>query len=181
VAEENKIFAGEEESAGFASPALDLIAAGALIALSVWVMIESVGMRRPAGIATAPGLLPFVVGASLCLMAVALAVFALRRRHLGLTMELPEDIAVMGRTVFLMVLIGIYIAALQFLTFEYTLRLGQTRLSAGSFELISIVFLSGILLLFWGRALWKCLVVSVVWILFLATVFRHVFTIPLPG
>lgn len=181
MAENSKIFAGEEESTGFASPALDLIASLALIALSVWVMIEAVGMRRPAGIATAPGLLPFVVGASLCLMAIALAVFALRRRHLGLSVGLPDDVVAVGRTVFLIVLIGCYIAALQFLSFEYALRLGEARLTAGSFELISIVFLTGILLLFWGRAIWKCLAVSIVWILFLAAVFRHVFTIPLPG
>lgn len=181
MTKDSKIFAGEEESAGFAAPALDLIAAGALIALSVWVMIEAVGMRRPAGLTTAPGLLPFVVGASLCLMAIALGVFAMRRRHLGLTVALPDDVAGVGRTVFLIVLIGIYIAALQFLTFEYTLRFGDSRLTAGSFELVSIVFLSGILLLFWGQALWKCLAVSVIWILFLATIFRHVFAIPLPG
>ncbi|MEM7445314.1 MAG: hypothetical protein AAF414_18485 [Pseudomonadota bacterium] len=181
MAEDSKIFAGEEESAGFAAPALDLIASVALVALSVWVMIEAIGMRRPAGLTTAPGLLPFVVAASLCLMAIALAVFALRRRRLGLSIGMPEDMAAVGRTVFLVVLIGIYIAAIHVLSFEYAVSLGETRLEAGSFELISIVFLTIVLLAFWGAALWQCFLVSVVWIGFLAAVFRYVFVIPLPG
>jgi hypothetical protein len=68
-----------EERSGQAPPVLDLIAAAFLVALSVLVMIGAARMEVPDALATAPGLLPFLTAASLCVMALALGGQALRR------------------------------------------------------------------------------------------------------
>ena len=69
-----------EERSGQAPPVLDLIAAAFLVALSILVMIGAARMEVPDALATAPGLLPFLTAASLCVMALALGWQALRRR-----------------------------------------------------------------------------------------------------
>ncbi|MGI9416440.1 MAG: hypothetical protein ACR2RA_01245, partial [Geminicoccaceae bacterium] len=56
---ENPIgFDGEEAGAGYASPALDLIASAFLVALSIVIMAASLMLPIPGDWTTAPGLLP---------------------------------------------------------------------------------------------------------------------------
>ena len=76
-----KHYISEDESAGYASPALDIIAAIALSALSIWIMFEATKLKSPAAVTTAPGLLPFVCAGMLLVMAIVLGISALRRRR----------------------------------------------------------------------------------------------------
>ncbi len=174
-------FVSEEESAGYATPMMDLIAAAALILLSVWIMAMSVGMPVPSDISTAPGLLPFLTAASVCVMAVVLGVLAWKRRAIdarSISEDLPPAIP---QTVLLMVLLLIYVAAIEILSFEIGYKIAGIHYVFGSFELISIIFLTAIFRIFWTTALWACFSVSFVWILILSLIFRQIFKIPLPG
>ncbi len=174
-------FSGEDENAGFASPRQDLIASAVLVLLSLWVMIESVRMDNPGSLVTAPGLLPFLTAGSLCVMAVWLGSMAMKR-HRNSTSEVPsEDTPDLMKTIMLFSLIGIYLACLQSIRFEYHLQIGSMRLGYGAFEVLTIIALTIILSIFWRQALWACMAVSFIWITLLAGVFRYVFTIPLPG
>ncbi|WP_136656687.1 tripartite tricarboxylate transporter TctB family protein [Nitratireductor sp. XY-223] len=177
---EQQKFAGEDEHAGFATPLQDIIAAGFLVALSLWIMVESVRLSNPGSLSTTPGLLPFLTAGSLCVMALILGAMAIRRRAAGATTvedEKPEHV----RTAMLAAFIGAYLLALQYLNFEYSTIIAGLELGYGGFEVITIVFLTVILTIFWTGAIWKCLVVSAVWITLLAAAFRYVFVIPLPG
>jgi hypothetical protein len=174
-------FSGEDENAGFASPGQDLIASAFLALLSLWIMVESVQMNNPGTLATAPGLLPFLTAGSLCLMAGYLASLAIRRHRSGATTvpvdEQPDHL----RTLMLVALIGVYLACLQMISFEYTVQLDAMRLGYGAFEVLTIIALTAILLIFWRKPLLPCLTVSFLWVTLLAGVFRYVFTVPLPG
>jgi len=174
-------FSGEDENAGFASPVQDLIAAGFLILLSVWVMIESVRLGLPHSLATAPGLLPFLTAGSLAAMAISLGWMAMKRHRMGIAATPSEDTPELMRTLMLFGMIGAYLACLQLISFDYHLQLGSMRLGYGAFEVLTIIALTIILSIFWRQALWACLTVSTVWITLLAGVFRYVFIIPLPG
>ena len=77
------VFEGEDGKAGYASPALDLIATGFLLALSALVLIASWRLPVPGGFVTAPGLLPFLTAGSLAMMSVLLGISALVRRRDG--------------------------------------------------------------------------------------------------
>lgn len=171
-----------EEGSGHAPPILDLIAALCLVALSVWVMIEAARMEVPDALATAPGLLPFLSAASLCVMAIALGWLAVRRRAAASTAAKPPGHAAeVRRAAVLFAIVGCYLLALEVLSFEYALRVAGTRLVIGSFELVSTVVLTALLGMFWGRSLAACALVAAGWIVTLAVVFRYVFKLPLPG
>ncbi|MGI9379055.1 MAG: hypothetical protein ACR2OW_05330 [Methyloligellaceae bacterium] len=180
MSDTEKTFVSEEESVGYASPTMDLIAAATLIALSVWIMIMSVRLPVPSDIATAPGLLPFLTAASVCAMALVLGYIALQRRKIDMR-TLADDIPPeLGSTLLLMVVLLIYISALQVLAFETAVQFAGIRYVFGSFELVSIVVLTAIFRIYWTSVLWACLAVSCVWIIFLSMMFRLVFKIPLP-
>jgi hypothetical protein len=171
-----------EEHSGYAPPVLDLIAAASLVALSVWVMIEAARMEVPGALATAPGLLPFLSAASLAVMAIALGWLAWRRRAAGITVAGPPGHgAEVRRAAVLFAIVGCYLLALQVLSFDYALSVAGTRLVIGSFELVSIVVLTALLGMFWGRSLALCALVAAGWILALSGVFRYFFKLPLPG
>jgi hypothetical protein len=181
MAEEKHSFAGEDENAGFASPRQDLAASAVLIVLSVWIMVESVRLEMPGDLSTAPGLLPFLTAASLCVMALGLAWLAIKRRRAGDTGAGAQEETVPGRALLLMVLVGAYIFSLQLVSFDYSARIGGFRLSYGSFEVLTIIAVTAILTIFWQPRLLPCLAVSAVWVTALAAIFRYVFVLPLPG
>lgn len=181
MAEEKHSFAGEDENAGFASPRQDLLASAVLILLSIWIMIESVRLETPGSWSTAPGLLPFLTAATLCLMALGLAWLAIKRQRAGDTGAGAQEETVPGRVLLLIALVGAYILSLQFVSFDYAATVAGYRVSYGSFEVLTIVALTVILTIFWQPRLWPCLVVSALWVTALAAVFRYVFVLPLPG
>lgn len=170
-----------EESAGFAAPALDLAAAIALIALSIWVMVESAQMRMPAGIASAPGLLPFVTAALLALMSVFVAWQAVSRRGEGWLSGSTLSTVKWQRTLLILAVISLYVLTLQLAAFERSFVIGGWRFTVGSFEAVSPVAMTILLAVFWRKPLAACFALSALYILILAQTFRLLFGIPLWG
>lgn len=181
MADDKPGFIGEDDNAGYATRKQDLIAAAVLVLLSIWIMVESVRLPAPGGWSTAPGLLPFLTAATLCLMALALGWFAVRQGQAAGPLQDDQEAADHKRSFMLIGLIGSYLLCLQMLSFEYAVQLGGTRLIYGSFEVITTVAITAVLAVFWKQALWACLVVAGVWTTVLAAIFRYVFVIPLPG
>ena len=173
-------FAGEDENAGYASPQQDLIAAGVLVLLCVWVMAESLGMHNPGTLATAPGLLPFLTAGSLSLMALGLGYLAISRLRRGELATAPIETNHL-RTIGLIIFVGLYLTALNLIKFDYQTPVAGFRVGYGSFEVLTALMLTGLLLVFWQPRLGRCLLVGVVWATLLAGAFRYVFVIPLPG
>ncbi len=121
-------FVGEDESAGFASPTQDLIAAAFLILLSLWIIVESLRLDVPGAWTTAPGLLPLLTAGSLCAMSLGLGWLAFRRRGMTTKAGPAEDEILPGRALVLIGLIAVYLLSLQLIGFEYAVQLGGTRL-----------------------------------------------------
>lgn len=176
-------FEGEEAGSGFASPTLDLIAAAALIAFSALVMAASLALPVPGAIRTAPGLLPFIVAASLMVMAIGLGISALTRRRAGEDMPAfaDRDLSTDLRSLLLAIAVAIYIAALQFLAFQESFQLFGRNLRVSAFEPATILALTSIIHVSWRGPLWITTTIAVTWTLILSLVFQLVFRIPLPG
>ena len=184
MSEQPKTILSEDPNAGHATPFMDLIAAGVLAAIALWFMVESLRLPVPGGIATAPGLLPFLVGATLVVMAAMLGADALARRRNGVGgipvpdgLDLPADFR---RSMALGVILIVYVAALHFASIEVAFTLFDVRFVIGSFETVTVIVLTAILRIYWQAALWTCVAVSFGWIAFLSIVFRIIFTQPLP-
>ncbi len=176
------IFEGEEAGAGYANPMLDMIASAVLLIIAAAFMAGSLALPVPGSVTTAPGLLPFLTAASMALMAIGLAVSAFQRqRRLGHTMPIERDVPTERRTLALAVSVLIYICALQFLSFRQDFVIGSFRFVLSAFEPVTILVLVALMQIFWRGALWKSLVIAVVWTLFLSLVFRNIFHVPLPG
>jgi hypothetical protein len=181
--DEKVVFEGEDGNAGFASPALDLIATGFLLALSVTVLVASLRLPVPGGISTAPGLLPFLTALSLAGMSVLLGLSAIARARDGTPMWDTEgrDSGDDGRSIIIVVAVGIYIAGLQWLAFQYYFNIGSVPMILSAFEPVTIIALAAIIHIFWRGPLWITSLVSVGWTLTLSLVFQKIFNIPLPG
>jgi hypothetical protein len=177
----DKHYVSEDESAGYASPVLDIIAALAISAMSVWIMIESLLLKVPGAVTTAPGLLPFVTAGMLLIMAIVLGVAAVRRLRsepAGIALDVPEGLP---RTGLLIAILIVYVSALEVLEFSTDAELGPFNLQITAFEPISIVVLTTILRIFWTPRLWPCLLVAILWISFLSFAFQSLMKIPMPG
>jgi hypothetical protein len=176
-------FDGEEAGAGHAAPGLDLFAAGFLIVLSVVVMVASWMLPVPGELRTAPGLLPFLTGASLCVMAVLLGHSAKKRRRAGIVMDPSEarNQAEDRRAGVLAGSVALYILALQFLAFQVYFSIAGVPFVFSAFEPVTVVALSAIIHVSWRGPLWITVSVSLGWTLLLSLVFQKLFYIPLPG
>ncbi|WP_299484238.1 hypothetical protein [uncultured Roseibium sp.] len=176
-------FEGEEAGTGYASPALDLIATVLLILLSVAVMLGSLALPVPSDLLTAPGLLPFIVAASLLVMALGLGASAVGRWRSGVRMPVlaGRDMATDLKSLVLAGAIAVYIAGLQYLAFRHDIVFGDFRHSVTAFEPVTILALAVIMRLSWSGPLWIICSVSILWTVLLSSVFQHVFNIPLPG
>jgi hypothetical protein len=174
----------EDANAGMATPLMDLMAAGVLVAIAVWFAVDALRLPVPGDLITAPGLLPFLTAASLLVMALMLGASALGRRRAARAgarivdgLDLPPDF---WRTMGLGAILTVYIAAMQLLPVSAAFTLGSLRFVIGSFEVASVIALTAILRVFWQAPLAHCLGVSVVWIVFLSIVFRMIFHVQLP-
>ena len=176
-------FEGEEAGAGFASPTLDLIASAILIAIAVAMMAASLALPMPGAIHTAPGLLPFIVAASLLLMALGLGGSAIARHRAGIHLPIFADrnLSTDLRSLLLAGAVAIYISALQMLAFQQNLAIFGTNLRLSAFEPATIVTLCSIIHLSWRGPIWITATISITWTLILSLVFQLVFRIPLPG
>lgn len=176
-------FEGEEPGVGLASPGLDLLAAGFLLALSLLVIVASLRLPVPGGLNTAPGLLPFLTAFSLAIMAILLAGSALRRKRAGVVADPADarDRREDARAVVLAITIAIYIAGLQMLAFQVFFAIGGVPFVLSAFEPLTIIALAAIIHIFWHGAFWVNVLISTGWTLTLSLVFQKLFSIPLPG
>ncbi len=173
----------EGADSDLASPTLDLIASAVLIVIAIAMMAASVALPIPGEIQTAPGLLPFIVAASLLVMALALGASALARRRAGDNMPAfaGRDLATDMRSLLLAVAVAIYIAALQMLAFQQNFSIFGVPLVLSAFEPTTIVAITAIIHMSWRGPLWIAATVSIVWTVILSLVFQLLFHIPLPG
>ena len=176
-------FEGEEAASGFGSPALDLIASVFLIVLSLAFAFASLSLPVPGDLNTAPGLLPFIVAASLLLMAVGLGASALARRRAGEsgTAFADRDLATDLRSLLLAGTVAVYILALQQLAFQQNFSAFGQNLRLTAFEPVTVIALSTIIHFSWRGPVWITTSVAVTWTVILSLVFQIVFRIPLPG
>jgi hypothetical protein len=181
VADDEKRVYSEEANAGLATPIMDLIAAGVIAAIAVFIGVVSLLLPVPADVFTAPGLLPFLTSASLLIMALILGYSALTRRRLtpraSDRVEMPDDIL---RSLALGGIVIVYVLGLQFIPLRTGFSIGALYFPVGAFEPVSVIVLTGLLRFYWKAPLWACLAVTIVWIAFLSVVFRMLFQIPLP-
>lgn len=177
-------FVGEEGEDTRSSPRKDLMASAVIGIVSIIAMILALQMPTQRSLHSAPGLLPFLVGASLFAMSAGLAVKALRRGALRNANARPMIDLSSGEIFavpFLIGVIAIYIVALDLFTFDLDLPTPIFLFQFSSYELISIVTLYVLLKVFWRETWWRCFLVSAVWVIALASVFRYAFQILLPG
>jgi hypothetical protein len=182
VADDEKRVYSEEANAGLATPIMDLSAAIVIALIAIFVAVESLRLPEPGGVIfPAPGLLPFLTAASLLVMALLLGYSALTRRRITPRaldrFEIPPDVM---RSLTLGGIVALYVLALQFVPFETGFNIGSLHFAIGAFEPVSVVFLTGLLRIYWRAPLWTCLSVIIVWIAFLSIVFRMLFQTPLP-
>jgi hypothetical protein len=168
-------------NADMANPIMDLIAAGVIAVIAIFVVIASLQLPVPGSAFTAPGLLPFLTAASLLVMALLLGTSAITRRR---TMpraldrfEIPDDFK---RTLVLGGIVILYVLGLQVIPVDASFNVGGLHFVIGAFETISLIAITGLLKLYWRAPLWACLAVTVGWIAFLSIVFRMLFQTPLP-
>lgn len=176
-------FEGDEADSGFASPTLDLIASAVLVAIAVAVMAASAALPMPGSIHTAPGLLPFIVAASMLIMALGLGASARARRRSGnhAPAFAGRDISTDLRSLLLACAVATYIAALHVLAFQENFSVFGMTLRLSAFEPATVIALSAIIHLSWRGPLWITAAVSFTWTAILSLVFQLVFRIPLPG
>jgi hypothetical protein len=181
VADDERRVYSEEANAGLATPIMDLIAACVIAAIAIFIAVASLRLPVPAGVFTAPGLLPFLTSASLLIMAIILGYSALQRRRTTPRdldrIEVPEDVM---RSLTLGGIVIIYVLALQVVPLSTGFNIGSLHFVIGAFEPVSVVVLTGLLRFYWKAPLWACLAVTVGWIAFLSVIFRMLFQIPLP-
>ncbi len=182
VADDEKRVISEDANAGLATPIMDLTAAVIVAVIAILVAAESLHLPVPGGVVfTAPGLLPFLTAASLVVMAVLLGVSAItRRRAMPRALDRFEIPADAMRSLSLGGIVVLFVLALQVVPFETSFNVGPLHFYIGTFEPVSIVFLTGLLRMYWRAPLWACLTVTVAWIAFLSIVFRILFQTPLP-
>jgi hypothetical protein len=178
-------FVGEEGEDTRTTPQKDLAAALVIGAASLVAMYLALAMPVMDSVLTAPGLLPFLVGLSLLAMSAGLGVRAVRN---GATLRprttrpaTPAGAGDKGRLAFVIGLVAAYVVAVDLVTFDLDFPTPFFRLSFSSYELVSAVALTILLKMFWRATLPRCLLVSVVWVIVLASIFRDGFRILLPG
>lgn len=181
-------FVGEEEVDEEATPGMNLAAAIVIGAVALLAMFLSLRLPNPTTTYTAPGLLPFLTGLSLLMMSIALGVMAVRRgagrgffesasQAWGKFFWDEENL----RTLFLIGIVFVYVLLVDLVAFDTEIPLGPVTFRFSSYELVSIIMLTGVLRLFWRGTLPKCFGVSFAVVVALTSAFRYGFKILLPG
>lgn len=186
---EQGVFTGEEGGDERSSPRKDFIASLVVAALGLFAMVLSVQLDMPESLYTAPGLLPFVTGASLILMAIGLFVKTMRQHGMEEMMKSEGFRAVTAyladvesrRTLMLMFVVFIYVMVLGQMDLDWRFKTSFYTFRISGFELISIPIITFILRFFWRSSLLNCILVGTGIVVFLAAVFRDGFQILLPG
>ena len=180
-------FTGEENTGERSTPKKDLAAAIVIMVFACVAMFYAWRLEVVDSIFTAPGLLPFLSGLSLLVMALGLGLKAVRKGAAqgffngngAVVRGFFEDIE-NRRTLLLIGIILAWVMIVGQITFDLRFKTPFHVFRFSSFEAISILMLILILRFFW-RASWvRCSAVSAVTIIALASVFREGFKILLP-
>lgn len=180
--------AGKESTDKRSTPGKDLAASAVIAAFALLVMIVALRMPNPGTLFTAPGLLPFLTGLALLIMAAGLGIRSMGAGGVKALLQGPgqvvrgyfEDIE-NWRTLLLIGIIIVYVIVTQQIAFDLRFPTKFFVFNFSSYELISIITLTLVLRIFWRATLVRCLLVSACWIIALASVFRYGFHILLPG
>jgi len=186
--EEKAHFTGEEGGGERTTPRKDLGAAVVIGALAVAAMIFSLRLEVPTSIYTAPGLLPFLTGLSLLVMAIGLGVSAIRaggtNDYFAATRAAAQNYLAQRenrRTLILMAMLIVYVFLAGQISFNLRLPTSFFVFQFSSWEAVSMPVLAVILWFFWRAPIWKCGLFSVLMVFFLAGIFRYAFHILLPA
>jgi hypothetical protein len=180
-------FVGEEEIGKRSTPRKDFIASLVLMFLGVGATVIAYQLPIMKNFYTSPGILPFLTGVTLFLMALGLGLKAYRDG--GAKNLFSGDGTQAGyfqdeenrRTLLLIGIIFAYVLLTDFITFDLRYPTPWFVLHFSSYEFVSIPALTLVLWVFWRATVLNCLLVSSATILSLATVFRSIFKILLPG
>ena len=174
----NKDYISEDEGAGYAAPLIDIISSVLLIILSIWIIFESLELKIPNGkVLTSPALLPVITASTLILMLLLLVFKASKK----LKENEKFNFNIKIRNFIAPVIIGFYILCLNNLPFKYESNLSLFNSILNSFFLFTVILISLLLYIFWKPLLKYCLIISMIWTVFLCTLFNNLFYIPLPG
>ena len=186
--EEKGSAAGKEGKDKRSTPGKDLAASAVIAAFALLVMIVALRMPNPGTLFTAPGLLPFLTGLALLIMAAGLGVRSIGAGGVKALLQGPGKVVrdyfadlENWRTLLLIGIIILYVIVTQQIAFDLRVPTKFFVFNFSSYELISVITLTLVLRIFWRATLVRCLLVSAFWIIALASVFRYGFHILLPG
>jgi len=180
--------AGEEEIGKRSTPQKDFASAIVIAAFALAAMFGASRLSVPNTIFTAPGLLPFLTGLTLFIMAAGLGIEAFRKggadnllgnakRGLNAFLGDPEQ----RRLMLLMAIVFAYVLLVDVITFDLRLPIQAFDIHFTSFEFVSVPVTAIVLKIYWRAGWAKCVGLSAVVVIALAAVFRYGFLIPLPG
>tara|TARA_B100000401_G_scaffold432937_1_gene370950 strand:+ start:747 stop:1301 length:555 start_codon:yes stop_codon:yes gene_type:complete len=174
-------FISEDEGAGLAAPLIDLISSCFIIIVSLWFIYESIKLKVPdQNFLTAPALLPIITSITLIMMLSIILIKSIKKFNFIESKKLLKTINYKKNLISPLILL-IYIFGLTNYNFSYELYIFNLELILGSFLIYTIITLTLLLHIYWGKKLILCLLVSVVWSLFLSITFVNFFNTPLPG
>jgi hypothetical protein len=181
---------GEEEIEESSTPNKDLASAVVIGVLAILTMVASLRLDVPGSLYTAPGLLPFITGFTLLLMALTLGTRTLRRgptwRPAGLFTGSTSAVKALWsgeqsrRRLALTALITGYVLLVAFVNFDLRLPTPLFEFQLSSYEVISVVMVTWILRMFWKAPLLRCFIVTLITVVALASVFRYGFGVLMP-
>ena len=184
--DEKAAFAGEEGGRSGSSPNKDLVAAFVVAVLAVAAIAIAARLPNPGSFYSAPSLLPILTGATLLVMAIALAANAIRNGA-AFNVDAKNGWRVFAddlenrRTLLLFLIIVLYVFTAGLISFDLRFPTGDVVLRLSSYEVVSFPFLAAILRIFWRASVARCSLVSLIAVVALASIFRHGFKILLPG
>ncbi len=180
---------GEEELVERSTPNKDLASAVVVAVVAVLTLVFSIRLDVPGSFYTAPGLLPFITGFTLLLMALTLGVRAIRAGAkmsvaglLGISSKMIRGFlsAKNWRRPILTALVVTYVLLVAFINFELRLPTPLFVLQISSYEVISVIMVTWVLRIFWGASLLRCFLTTLITVEALAFVFRYGFGILMP-
>ena len=181
----------EERVEERSTPKKDLVSAFVIGLLSILAIVFSLRLDMPGLFYTAPGLLPFVTGCTLLLMAIMLGQQAIRAGAVVNLSGLLDDLTIVARQLWsveqdrrrllLMVIITFYVLLIAFINFNFRFPTPlDFDFEISSYEVISVFIVTWILRLFWQASVRRCFVVTLTTVLMLTSIFRYGFGILMP-
>jgi hypothetical protein len=181
-------FTGEEGGDINSTPGKNLGGAVVIGALAIYAMAMSLTFDSPGSLFTAPGLLPFLTGATLLIMCIFLGIKGVREGGAegwigapirALQTFIADDEG--RRGMMLMGIVFLYILLVGLIDFELEWRTQILDFKLSSYEVISFVMITWILKIFWQKPVVQCFIVSFLMVEALASTFRYGFSILMPA